>query len=271
MNSMDMNSMDMASMDMASATMDMVTSSLSSMTQMSATMSAMSRSMSAMSTDMASMMSHMSSMSAMSGHAAPTGMAMGSSGGHSMSGMGGMGGCKISMLWNWHTIDACFISKGWHIKTAGHFAGTCVGLFGWILLLELFKRVSREFDRYIARDWVCAQRARLERAQDHDTKSSQAEDEPRFALRSSQSIFAPFRFLAGHRTSPDTFCPTWWQQLIRAGMYTIEYGNAYLLMLMAMYYNGYIHITMWISALISFFLIDWDLGFAGGHVNGTCC
>jgi hypothetical protein len=33
------------------------------------------------------------------------------------------------MLWDWYTIDACFLSKTWHITTKGMCAGSALGMF----------------------------------------------------------------------------------------------------------------------------------------------
>jgi copper transporter 1 len=57
--------------------------------------------------------------------------------------------CKISMLWNWYTIDACFISRQWHVRTIGQYAGTVISLFFIMILLEFFRRAAREYDRKI--------------------------------------------------------------------------------------------------------------------------
>ncbi|RFU27519.1 hypothetical protein B7463_g8830, partial [Scytalidium lignicola] len=43
--------------------------------------------------------------------------------------MGGGSSCKIDMLWNWYTVDACFISRSWHITSKGMFAGAFLGAF----------------------------------------------------------------------------------------------------------------------------------------------
>ncbi|EHK97508.1 putative Copper transport protein ctr4 [Glarea lozoyensis 74030] len=55
----------------------------------------------------------------------------------SMEGMGD--GCKISMLWNWNTIDSCM------------FAGSCIGVILLVMSLEFFRRLSREYDALILR------------------------------------------------------------------------------------------------------------------------
>jgi copper transporter 1 len=51
-------------------------------------------------------------------------------GGHDMGGAAdGTPMCKISMLLNWYSIDACFLSDKWHIRSKAGFAGTLIGVF----------------------------------------------------------------------------------------------------------------------------------------------
>ncbi|KAF3902776.1 hypothetical protein AA313_de0204534 [Arthrobotrys entomopaga] len=63
------------------------------------------------------------------------------------------GMCKMDMYWNWYTIDACFLSKGWHITSAGMFAGSCIGIILLVVLVEALRHGARELDRHIVRDW----------------------------------------------------------------------------------------------------------------------
>lgn len=53
------------------------------------------------------------------------------------------------MLWNWTTIDACFLSKSWHVRTMGQFAGSVVGVFFLCMAIEAIRRAAREYDRRI--------------------------------------------------------------------------------------------------------------------------
>src|SRR4051812_39194195 len=55
------------------------------------------------------------------------------------------------MLWNWYTIDSCFISKSWHVTSAGMFAGSCIGVILLVMALEFLRRSVTEYDRYLAR------------------------------------------------------------------------------------------------------------------------
>lgn len=51
------------------------------------------------------------------------------------------------MLWNWYTIDACFLSSTWHIRSKGMFAGSVIGVFFLVMAIEGVRRLGREYDR----------------------------------------------------------------------------------------------------------------------------
>jgi solute carrier family 31 (copper transporter), member 1 len=53
------------------------------------------------------------------------------------------------MLWNWHTIGACFITPQWQIATTGAMVGTCFGVILLVMALEGLRRSAKQFDRYI--------------------------------------------------------------------------------------------------------------------------
>ena len=48
-------------------------------------------------------------------------------------------------------------------------------------------------------------------------------------------------------------------QTIRAFIYTCQFAVAYIVMLLAMYYNGYIIICIFIGAFLGHFTFGWDL------------
>lgn len=54
------------------------------------------------------------------------------------------------MLWNWNTVDACFLSRSWHVTSKGMFAGSVFGVFFLCMAIEAWRRLAREFDRRIA-------------------------------------------------------------------------------------------------------------------------
>ena len=167
----------------------------------------------------------------------------------SMSGMGmGMGpgsSCKISvswlkldigcsadadlalkMLWNWYTIDACFLSKTWHVRSTGAFAGSCIGVIFLVISLELLRRVQREFDRYlIRRDDALFSRHDSSEGEDGNSDGRPGKANPSISIRSAGDF--------DHKAHLKL-----WQHLVRSFLYMMQFAVGYLVMLLAMYYNG---------------------------------
>ncbi|KIX00134.1 uncharacterized protein Z518_10271 [Rhinocladiella mackenziei CBS 650.93] len=187
-----------------------------------------------MTSSMSMIMSGMAS-TTMSAASATAPAAAATSSGMSMDmGMGSGSSCKISMLWNWNTIDSCFLASSWHVKNEGMFAASCIGVAFLVVGLEFMRRVGKEYDTAILRQFqrhIAAQAAELK------------------IQRSSDSC----------RTEPQfvTFRTTPLQQLIRSVIHAVTFGVAYIVMLLAMYFNGYIIISIIIGALIGKFLCDW--------------
>jgi copper transporter 1 len=53
------------------------------------------------------------------------------------------------MLLNWHTIDACFLSSTFHIRSSFTFFLCCFAAFLLVISLEYIRRAQRNFDRYL--------------------------------------------------------------------------------------------------------------------------
>lgn len=205
---------------------------------------------------------------------------------HDMGGMGGMGdGCKISVSFNsspaLHTVAnmdvlcrccgtgtpsmlVCissalpvtglrtyvisgFISSSWHIRSKGMFAGSCIGVLLLVVALEALRRASREYDAYIARSHqknntsfppLTAASSRLEEANDPNKV---------YSTQSTTPILQ----------APTTFTPNVFQQLIRAFLHMAQFAVAYIVMLLAMYYNGYMIICIFLGAFVGAFVFDW--------------
>ncbi|KAJ6460929.1 Ctr copper transporter family-domain-containing protein [Mycena sanguinolenta] len=136
--------------------------------------------------------------------------------------------CKLSMLWNWDTIDSCFISEEWHIHTVQQYAGSLLGLFLVVILLEGFRRLSRKYDRFILRRYQI-----------------------RLASASLGKISETFR-------NNQSFRPTSFQQLVRSLFYFIQFSAAYLLMLAAMTHNGGVILAIFLGALVGFLFFGSD-------------
>ncbi|CAI7655018.1 hypothetical protein N7533_002408 [Penicillium manginii] len=140
--------------------------------------------------------------------------------------------CKISMLFNWYTIDACFLSEGWQIQNNGMFAATCIGVILLVVLVEAFRRIGKEYDNFLTRQFerqaVAQQAAFVANCVDKSTTGR--------AIR--------------FRVTP-------LQQLARALIHALTFGGAYIVMLLAMYFNVYVIICIFIGAGLGKFLCDW--------------
>ncbi|CAJ2502432.1 Uu.00g098260.m01.CDS01 [Anthostomella pinea] len=77
------------------------------------------------------------------------------------------------MLWNWNTIDTCFLSSSWHVKSSSMFAGSCIGVVLLTLLLEFLRCAVKEFDRYLIRKHSAAPVASSARSNPGDTKGKE--------------------------------------------------------------------------------------------------
>ncbi|KAL2127202.1 hypothetical protein VTI74DRAFT_11110 [Chaetomium olivicolor] len=160
-----------------------------------------------------------------------------SSGG--MGGMGGGSGCKISMLWNWNTIDSCFLASTWKITSAGVFAGSCIGVVLLVMSLEMLRRAVKEYDRFLINKHLKAQAAT-------NSPASAMSDDGKPAAACPAVVISK-----GYR-------PTILEQAVRALLHMLQFAVAYFVMLLAMYYNGYIIICIFIGAYIGSFIFHWE-------------
>ena len=130
------------------------------------------------------------------------------------------------MLWNWYTVDACFLSSTWHIRSGGAFAGSCIGVIFLVLSLEFLRRAQREFDRYLVRRNVnLLSRQSTAQSVDDDSDRGQAKRSASISLRRARHI----EYKAQLRL---------WQHIVRSFLYMMQFAVGYFVMLLAMYYNG---------------------------------
>lgn len=57
----------------------------------------------------------------------------------------------VSMLWNWYTVDSCFLSSTWHVRSKAQFAGSVIGVCLLVMAIEGVRRLGREYDRRLLR------------------------------------------------------------------------------------------------------------------------
>ncbi|TDZ19372.1 Copper transport protein CTR4 [Colletotrichum orbiculare MAFF 240422] len=147
-------------------------------------------------------------------------------------GSAAMADCKVSMLWNWDTVDACFLSSSWQIRNGGMMAASCIGVVLLVVLLEVLRAMTKKFD-----DMMLAQmRRRAESLLANSTTTT------------ADASLSPAPIVM--RVSP-------LQQVLRCLLYAVTFGLAYVIMLLAMYFNGYIIISIIVGAGLGKFVTDW--------------
>ncbi|CCE78009.1 Piso0_000621 [Millerozyma farinosa CBS 7064] len=185
--------------------------------------------------------------------------------------------CKISMLWNWYTIDTCFIARSWHVKSRGMFAGSCIGVFFLVLASQWLHRFAREYDLAIVRK----QEARM------DTLSTPEDSESSVDLKANMSTTDPLVHAMSHvwmvkSPSPTVAIrPNFVEHIIRTIIFTVEWGLSYIIMLLFMYYNGYIIISCILGALFGRFIFTYNeamscrgenrAGLESDELDRKCC
>ncbi|RMZ80204.1 hypothetical protein DV737_g3106, partial [Chaetothyriales sp. CBS 132003] len=137
------------------------------------------------------------------------------------------------MLWNWYTVDACFLTPSWHVHSRREFAASCIGVIVLVVSLEVLRRVGKAYDQQLL-------------AQFH-----------RLAARRVVNPSAENSQWTGENAS-HLFRYTPLQQLVRSVIHMATFAVAYLIMLLAMYFNGYIIISIFIGALLGKFVCDWE-------------
>lgn len=118
-------------------------------------------------------------------------------------------------------------------------AATCIGVILMVVCLEFLRRLGKEYDTLIQRQFqrhvAALARATTQAASDNGSGGDVPASEPRTVT---------------FRASP-------LQQVIRAIIHAATFGLAYIIMLLAMYFNGFIIISILIGAGLGKFLCDW--------------
>lgn len=175
------------------------------------------------------------------------------------------------MLWNWYTIDSCFLAESWHVGSNGAFAASCIGTILLVIILEALRRVGKEYDDWIARGFQArAAQARLGLASSGPSgaaasSSSSATGNPTKGPTATVTpASAAWKRLGGAggagavgngRTVVFRASPL--QQVLRAVIHAAALGLAYIVMLLVMSYNGYIIICVIIGGGLGKFFCDW--------------
>lgn len=184
------------------------------------------------------------------------------------------------MLWNWYTIDSCFLAESWHVGSNGAFAASCIGTILLVIILEALRRVGKEYDDWILRGFQArAAQARLglsqlprptQQQQQSPSSSSSSATGPKGATAKVTPASAAWKRLGGAAGSASSsaggvggggravvFRASPLQQVLRAVIHAAALGLAYIVMLLVMSYNGYIIICVIIGGGLGKFFCDW--------------
>jgi copper transporter 1 len=119
------------------------------------------------------------------------------------------------------------------------------------MTLELLRRASKEYDRYLIRRALASSASVVASAPrysfDDNIDKSSKDKEAGVAVASSDPT--PVK---------RTVRPTIFQQAVRATLHMVQFTIAYFIMLLAMYYNGYLIISIIIGAWLGAFVFSWD-------------
>ncbi|OTA99434.1 hypothetical protein M426DRAFT_16458 [Hypoxylon sp. CI-4A] len=144
--------------------------------------------------------------------------------------------CTHAMTWNWNTVGTCFLAESWRVENEGSFAASCIGVFVLVICLEFLRRLGKEYDGFILRQFQQHVAALTAASKGEDSCCSETPD--------------PGPQVVTFRATP-------LQQLIRSVIHAMAFGVAYILMLIAMAFNGYIIISIIVGAGVGKFLCDW--------------
>ncbi|OAG34082.1 hypothetical protein AYO21_11776 [Fonsecaea monophora] len=156
-----------------------------------------------------------------------------------------------------------FISKSWQVSSDGIFALSCIGVILLVISLEFLRRVQREYDSWIRRkDQKAFALAAAARNRDNAACASyeqEAEPGRKTATNTSMSPPLPERpLLRRPQRSVVDRMTLLQRQCIRSLIHMVQFGVAYFIMLLAMYYNGYIIICIVTGGFLGCFIFSWD-------------
>jgi copper transporter 1 len=121
------------------------------------------------------------------------------------------------MLFNFETIDACFLADTWQITSKGMFAGSCIGVILLVMSLEFLRRSVKSYDRYLIRQHE-AKFMNVDAPADSGSDTAAGKNGGTGPVCRPVAGIPPFR--------PNVF-----QQAIRALLHMVQFAVAYFIML----------------------------------------
>jgi len=128
-------------------------------------------------------------------------------------------------------------------------AGSCIGVILLVMTLELFRRASKEYDRYLIRTALASQSSIAPSSSTYSSDNKVDSTSKTAGVDVASAEAAPVR---------RSVRPTILQQAVRASLHMVQFTIAYFVMLLAMYYNGYLIISIIIGAWLGSFVFSWE-------------
>ena len=195
----------------------------------------------------------------------------------------------LQMLWNWFVIDSCFLARSWHVRSNGAFAASCIGVVFLVISLEMVRRVQREYDGYLRllianRTVACTScdngaaktmTSSSGSSDGHDHKIGHGTNVTSTPVAGNEYVSKLAYFKSRNFLGPAATRVKVYQHAIRSFFYMVQFAVAYIVMLLAMYFNGeqnelyfnsgantsligYIIISIYIGAFLGAFIFQWD-------------
>ena len=131
------------------------------------------------------------------------------------------------------------------------FAGSCIGVVCLVIALEFLKRLSKENDLRLMRKFHSRYDIMESVIQSTTEPGDIGNGESSKDLTSVREQPIPqHRGISSRPTLP--------QQAVRAALHVLQVALAYFIMLLAMSYNGYLIICIFIGAYTGYFIFGWE-------------
>lgn len=115
-------------------------------------------------------------------------------------------------------MDSCFLSSSWHITSKGMFAGSCIGVILLVMTLEFLRRLGKEYDRYLVRQYQAAAGVASS-----CTPPAGSDGESKTGVAATA---------AAPPCAPQSFRPNVLEQAIRGLLHMLQFAVAYFVMLL---------------------------------------
>ncbi|GMG20308.1 unnamed protein product [Ambrosiozyma monospora] len=173
--------------------------------------------------------------------------------------------CKMSMLWNWNAEGSCFIAESWNANTRGKFAGSCIGFFLMVFAEQWLHRFHKQYVDSITQrrraqylnSTLNGNSAANGKCCNPNSDSAKYANEPYI-----KTVLMPIIEVLKHswywQKLPGEVYPNLLDHVLLSFLYMVEFTFAYLIMLLFMYFNGYVIICCMLGALFGHYLFRYE-------------